>query len=162
MDLRKGDLLPGQRISLDHYVNAVPEHLYSSIGSYQEKHMFHCGMIFSNHAIGYVLTRHQVNLSAGESLKPKLKYGRDATNCGVIVQSYHTHNGVFTSNQFVEVVIGQVYNIRFGGVGAAHQNGVPECSIKTVTYMDRTIMIHTTMSGPEGFITTQICHMAMD
>ena len=96
------------------------------------------------------MTGHQVNLSSGESLKSKLKYDRDVTNYGVLVQEYHTHNGVFTSKQFVEVVIGQVQNIRFGGVAATNQNGVPECSIKTVTYMDCKMMIHTTMRVPEG------------
>ena len=88
--------------------------------------MLHGGMIFTDHTSRYVSTGHQVNLSYGESLKSKLKYERYVTNCGVLVQSYHTKNRFFTSKKFMELIIGQVNNIRFGGVGDAHHNGVSE------------------------------------
>ena len=60
------------------------------------------------------------------------------------------------------MIIGQGKNIRFGGVGAAHQNRVAGRSIKTVTYMVHTMMIHVSMSIPEGLITTYIYPVAMD
>ena len=119
-------------------------------------------MVFNNHASGYVLTCHQVNLSAGEYLNSNLKYERDTTSCGILVQAYHMENGVFTSNNFIEVIIGKGQNIRFGGVGAAHQNGVSEISINTVTYMYHTIMIHKDIRSHEGFIKTYIWPIFVD
>ena len=88
--------------------------------------MLHGVMIFTNHASRYVSTGNQVNLSYGESINSKLKYERYVTNCGVLVQSYHTENGFFTSKKFMELIIGKGNNIRFGGVGDAHQNGVSD------------------------------------
>ena len=78
--------------------------------------MLHGGMIFTDHTIRYVPIGHKVNLSYGESLKSKLKCERYATNCGVLVQAYHTENGVLNYKKFMEVIIGKVQNIRFGGV----------------------------------------------
>ena len=62
----------------------------------------------------------------------------------------------------MEVIIGQVQDIRFGVVGAAHDNGVSECSIKAVTYMACTTMMHVSMRRSEGFITTSIWPLDMD
>ena len=78
-------------------------------------------------------------------MKYKLKREIYATNCGVLVQAYSTENRNFTCTKFMEVIIYQVQNIRFGGVGATHQNGVYEKSIKTVTFRDHTMMIHANM-----------------
>ena len=107
--------------------------------------MLHGGMIFTGHASRYVSTGHQVNLSYGESMKYKLKREIYATNCGVLVQAYHTENRNFTYKVFMEMIIDQGQNIRFGGVGVAHQNGVSEKSIKTITFRDHTMMIHVDM-----------------
>ena len=110
--------------------------------------MLYGGMIFTDHTSRYVLTGHQVNLSYGESLKSKLKYDRYATNCRLLVQSYHTENGFFNSKKFMELIIGQGNNIRFGGVGDAHQNGVSENSIKTITSRDHKMMIYSDIMSP--------------
>ena len=73
-------------------------------------------MIFTDHTSRYVSTEYQVNLSYGESLDSKLRYVRYAINYGVLVQAYHTENVFFTSKKFMEVIIGQGQNIRFGVV----------------------------------------------
>ena len=98
-------------------------------------------MIFTDHTSRYVSTGHQLNLSYGKYLKSSLKCGIYFTNFGVLVQAYHTENGILKSNKFMEVIIGQGKNIRFGGVGDAHQNGVSEHSIKTVTSSNHIIII---------------------
>ena len=91
------------------------------------------------------LTRHQFNLAYGSYMMSKFKYDRDDTDCELLVQVYHTYNRVFNSNQFMEVVIGQVQNIRFGIVGADHQNGLSESSTKTITSRGHTMMIYADM-----------------
>ena len=67
---------------------------------------------------------------------------------GVLVQSYHTENGDFNYKKFMEMIIGKGQNIRFGGVGDAHHNGMSENSIKTITSMDHIMMIYADMRNP--------------
>ena len=62
----------------------------------------------------------------------------------------------------MEVIIGKLHSIRFCVVVASHHNGVAKRSIKTVIYMDFTIMIHAAMIRPEVFITTGIRPMVVD
>ena len=144
MELRKGDLQPGQRVSADHYQSAVPGRLYSSRGGASRADMFTGGCIFVDHASGLVQVLHQVSLSAIDTVKSKLKFERMAAELGVKIQSYHTDNGVFTSTAFMENVMEHKQNIRFSGVGAAHQNGLAERHIRTVVEIARTLLIHAT------------------
>ena len=74
-------------------------------------------------------------------MKSNLKCEIYGTNCGVLVQAYHTENGVFNYKKFMEMIIGQGQNIRFGVVGDSHHNGVSENLINAVAYMAHTMMI---------------------
>ena len=105
-------------------------------------------MIFTDHASRYASTKHQVKLSYGESLKSNLKCEKYAINYGVLVQAYHTENGILSKDKFTEVIIWKGQNIMFCGVGAAHQNGVSEHSIKTITSRDHTMLIYSDISSP--------------
>ena len=95
--MKKNDLVPCQRVSVDHFQSALPDRLYNSKGRTDAKAMFHGGCIFVDHASGYIQVRHQITFSAGETVKAKLLYERDAANYGVRIKAYHTDNGVFTS-----------------------------------------------------------------
>ena len=61
--LKAGDLLPGQRVSVDHYVSSVPGRLYKSRGGTRDANMYHGGAIFVDHASGFISVRHQVSLN---------------------------------------------------------------------------------------------------
>ena len=65
MEINKGDLFPGQRISVDHYVRDVPGRIYKYRGGSEGKDMSCGGMVFTNHIRRYILTGNQVNISAG-------------------------------------------------------------------------------------------------
>ena len=52
--------------------------------------------------------------------------------------------------------------IRFSGVGAAHQNGVAERGIQTVVSMAHTMMIHAAMRSPQGSVSADLWPMAID
>ena len=82
---------------MDHFQSALPGRLYNSKGRTDAKDMFHGVRIFLNPASGYIQVRHQITFSAGETVKAKLLYERDAANYGVRIKAYHTDNGVFTS-----------------------------------------------------------------
>jgi len=155
MELKKNDLLPGQRVSVDHYQSAVPGRLYTSKGSTDEKDMFHGGAIYVDHASGYVILRHQVSFGSSDTLRGKLEFERLAYNDGVVIQNYHTDNGVFSTKEFMGAIMEQRQQVRFSGSGAAHQNGVAERGIQTVVNMARTMMLHAAMHSPDGFVQTE-------
>ena len=162
MELKQGDLIPGQRISVDHYQSAVPGRFYSSRGSTTASNKFHGGAIFVDHASGHVSLVHQVSLSETDTVQAKLHFERAADESGVVIQSYHTDNGVFTSAQFLEELLQNQQTIRFSGSGAAHQNGVAERAILNVVNMARTMMLHSAMRSADGSLNTDLWPMAMD
>lgn len=161
-NLKKEDLFPGQRVSVDHYQSALPGRLYTSRGSTPAHRKYTGGVIFVDHATGYIDVRHQVHLDAAETIEAKIKYEREAYNSGVVVQQYHTDNGIFGTADFVDELLSKQQTVRYSGVGAAHENGVAERGIQTVTYMARTMMLHAAMRAPEGFIKSEHWPMAMD
>ena len=69
--------------------------------------MFHGGTIFVDNATSCIDIRHQVSLGSSETIKSKLGFERDACDSGVVIESYHTDNGIFTSKEFMEVVLCQ-------------------------------------------------------
>ena len=123
--------------------------------------MFHGGAIFVDHATGYLDIRHQVSLNAADTIKSKLMFEREGFNSGVVIQNYHTDNGVFTSTAFMEHLISTKQDIRFSSSGAAHQNGVAEQAIQTVVNMARTMMLHAELHAPE-LVTADLWPMALD
>jgi len=82
--------------------------------------MFHGGNIFPDNATGHIC----VSLGSSETVKSKLAFERDACDSGIVIGSHHTDNGIFTSKEFMEVVLCQDQKVWFSRVGAAHQNGV--------------------------------------
>jgi hypothetical protein len=74
-------------------------------------------------------------------VKAKLQFERAAYDDGVIVQDYHTNNGVFTAKEFLIELVTKGQKVTFAGSGAAHQNGIAECSILTITNMARTMLL---------------------
>ena len=87
MELKKGDLFPGQRVSVDHYQSKVPGRLYNSRGATAHMHMFHGGAIFMDHASGRAAIQHQISLSAGNTVKAKLHFKR-----GVVMMASQSNN----------------------------------------------------------------------
>ena len=54
MELKKGDLFAGQRVSSDHYQSSCPGRLYSSNGATNPDNMFHGRIIFVDNATRYI------------------------------------------------------------------------------------------------------------
>jgi hypothetical protein len=167
MALKRNDLVPGQRVSVDHYQSSQPGRLYTSRGSPQlskssKTTMYQGGAIYVDHASKFISIQHQTSLSAADTVKGKLTFERDAYTVGVILQQFHTDNGVFTSKEFMENLMGSEQSVRFSGVGAAHQNGSAERNIQTIVNMARTMMLHAALRSPSGFITADLWPMAMD
>jgi hypothetical protein len=101
-DLKKEDLFPGQRVSIDHFVCSTKGRLYESRGRSRDDVLYAGGMIFVDHASGHVHVEMQVALNASESIAAKQRYERSMLSLGVTVIAYHADNGIFAAHAFVQ------------------------------------------------------------
>ena len=159
--LRKDDLRPGDRVSMDHFQVTKRGRLYESRGRTAPENMYCGGVIFVDHASGHVHTEFVVNLTATETIRAKMAYERAMLDEGVVVKAYHTDNGVFTARQFMEEIEKNFQTIGFSGVGGHHANGIAERGIGVVMSTARTMMIHAAIRWPD-VITAELWPMAVD
>ena len=59
--------------------------------------MFHGTYILFNSSIHYMFVHNQLTLIASIMIKDEVQYEIDAFNMGVLVHTYYTDNGVFTT-----------------------------------------------------------------
>ena len=148
--LKKDNLFPGQRVSVDHFVCSTRGRLLHTYGKEDPRLQFVGGAIFVDHASGYIFVAPQVNLNTHETLKAKDSFERHCRDFGVIVAEYLSDNGsVFTSKSYVEHLEKFQQVSRFAGVGAHHMNGIAERSIQTVMSVARTMLLHQAIHWPD-------------
>ena len=125
--LKADNTIPGQRISVDHFICSTRGRLLTSAGKTKSDEMFTGGCIFVDHASGFIHVEMQVNLNTHETLKAKEKF--ELTTCrqyGVTPQEYYLadNSKVFTSSEFTRNLSTFAQIMRFAGVGAHHHNGI--------------------------------------
>ena len=158
--LSKETLIPGQKVSMDHFIVSTPGRLFSSRGRESQDSMYKGGLIFVDHASTYVHVEPVVNFTAGEAVRAKRAFESEMHSMGVTVVNYHSDNGVFTAAEFQDELIKLSQDIKLSGVGAHHQNAVAERMIGVVVSMARTMMLHAKMRWPKA-IGTKLWPMAM-
>ena len=72
--LSKEVLIPGQKVSMDHFIVSTPGRLFTSRGSEPLDRLFKGGVIFKDHATGRVFVEPVVNFTAEEALRAKRAY----------------------------------------------------------------------------------------
>jgi GAG-pre-integrase domain len=148
--LKQGNLLPGQQVSVDHFVCGTKGRLYTSKGKTRAETMYSGGCIFSDHASGLVHIEHQVALMSHETLQSKHKFEAASRDSGVIIQTYRSDNGsAFSAGDYAKELATFKQISIFAGVGAHHHNGVAERSIQTIMSMACTMMLHTAIRWPD-------------
>lgn len=147
--LKMDQLSPGDRVFCDHLESKVKGRLLHTAGREQPQNRFCGSMIFCDASSGYIHIEHQVSLNATDTINAKDKFERLAQDYGVQVDKYHTDNGVFKSQRFVQEITNNVQSIRYSGVGAKWQNGVAEGGIRIVVTKARTMMLHASLNWPE-------------
>ena len=148
--LKKDNLFPGQRVSVDHFVCSTKGRLLHTFGKEDSTKQFTGGAIFVDHATGYIFVEHQVHLNTHETLKGKERFEQTCRDFGVVVTEYLSDYGsIFTSGDYTTHLrdFAQIQN--FAGVGAHHHNGVAERSIQTVMSIARTMMLHQAIHWPD-------------
>lgn len=148
--LKRGDVTPGSRVSIDQYQSTVRGRLPHTKGKEKRDDKYCGGTIFVDHATGFVFLRHQISLRSGETIKSKTAFEQVAREHGHKVHEYRADNHPFSSEEFVGSIDtpgGQT--ISYSGVGAHHQNGVAERAIQTITSWARTMMLHAILNWPD-------------
>ena len=147
--LKSDNLLPGQRISVDHFICSTRGRLITSAGKTKAEEMYTGGCMFVDHASGFIHIEHQVSLSSHETLKAKEKFESICRSHGITPQEYLADNSkTFTSAEFSEHLDKFHQVMHFAGVGAHHHNGVAERNIRTVMAIARTMMLHSAIHWP--------------
>ena len=72
--LKSGDLLPGQAVSVDHFVCSTKGRLFKSRGKTDPKDMYCGGCTFVDHASGYIHIIFQSHLNSHQTLQAKEQY----------------------------------------------------------------------------------------
>jgi len=149
MLLKRDILKPGQKVSIDQYVSALPGRLTHTAGKEAKTEQYNGGTLFVDHASAFIFIRHQVSLRAGETLRAKAAFERIALEHGVRVKGYLADNVPFAAKEFVADITQKNQTIEYSGTGAHHQNGVAERSIQTVTRWARAMMLHAVIHWPD-------------
>ena len=142
---------PGDLVAIDQYVHTTPGRIPTLQGGSPQGQRYVGGTIFVDMASGYVAVHHQLSLNAHETLVSKAKYEQHARIANVRIKNYHGDNGIFNARAFTQRIWEQGQHITYSGVGAHHQNGAAERAIKTVTYMARSMLLHSAIRWPEVY-----------
>ena len=147
--MKRDKLEPGDCLAVDQFVVPQGGRLFTTSGNEKEEDRFKGGTLFADMATGKIFVRPQVSLGAEETLVAKACFERECTLNGVKVKQYHTDNGVFTAQSFVDQVHRMEQQLTFSGIGAHHQNGVAERAIGTVSRRARTQLLHAQLRWSE-------------
>ena len=148
--LKKNNLLPGQEISVDHFICSQKGRLFNSRGKSADKDMYKGGCIFVDHASNFVHVEFQTVLTSHATLASKVKFENICRDHGVHPQRYLSDNGTaFTGVDFSNHLREFRQTTRFAGVGAHYHNGHAERSIQTIMSISRAMMIHASLHWPD-------------
>jgi hypothetical protein len=147
--LRRNNLQPGDCISIDQYISALPGRLPHTKGKESKSDQYNGGTLFVDHASGFIFLRNQVALTAGETLRSKKAFEQFSGLVGVTLKQFHANNVPFNSKEFWRNLELNGQPIVFSGTGAHHQNGVAERAIQTVTRWARAMLLHSILMWPD-------------
>lgn len=149
MAIRQGDLRPGDCISIDQYISALPGRFPHTKGKESKAERYNGGTLFVDHSSGLVFLRNQVSLTTGSTLRSKKQFEAYASQFGIKVKRYRADNVPFSSQSFLQNIKDNDQTIDFSGTGAHHQHGVAERSIQTITRWARAMLLHAVLMWPD-------------
>ena len=143
---------PGDTVGVDQLISAQPGLVP------QEKGILACARIwaatvFIDYVTGYVHVALMTDQYGEYTLQAKHDYKHLSATQNVKVKHYHADNGRFTERSFTKVRKASTKRITFCGVGAHHQNGIAENTIKQLTLISQTLLVHAQNYWPEHIST---------
>ena len=150
---------PGACVSVDQLVSSQSE-LLAQVSGHLTRLRVTCATIFKDHFSNFIYWHLQCSSGHEETLSAKWSFECFAQDCGVPISAYRADNGRFAKQAFRDECALQQQSISFCPVGARHQNGTAEASIKHSTLGSRTILFHAQRMWPEA-ITTMLWPFAL-
>ena len=148
--LKADKLLPGQEISVDHFVTSTLGRLPTGLGKSSDSQMYKGGCIFVDAASGFVHVVHQTSLNSHKTIREKDEFEFMCRDHGVIPQSYRAdQHGSFTSKAYQDHLSRFHQTIQFAGTGGHHSNGISEKAIQDIMSCARTMLLHAAIHWPE-------------
>ena len=122
---------PGDLIHMDQAVSSVPGRMLTASGKPSKKE---CTVIsfFIDSMSNKIYVEFQEGSTAKETISSKIRVERDAGTHYVKFKSFRADNGIYKSKAFHTHIEELGQTINFCAVGAHHQNGVAERSIRTI------------------------------
>jgi len=133
--LKTKNLQPGDSSSINQYISTVHGNLvYKRKELKMDKYVG--GTIFMDHTSGFLFAHNQVTMRAGDTLCSIFQFDNFASSCRVRVKSFRADNFRSASQALTEHLsaCGQE-------IGAHHQNGVSERTIRTITEWSRSMIL---------------------
>ena len=150
---------PGEEVGTDQIVSAQPGLVPQEKGKLTRARIWGATVF-----IDYFSSKVKVHLmqdASGESTNAaKNAFERDSMSHDVQIKHYHADNGRFADTSFKDDCDNKLQQLTFCGVGAHHQNGIAERSIKELTLTSRTMLLHAQRHWPE-YITTMLWPFAL-
>ena len=116
---------PGECISVDHVESSTPGFIAQLKGN-TNKHICRTETIFLDQCSDMTYVHLQIELSSEEIVEAKKAFDAYTRAYKVKIKHYHTDNGRFTDNAFLQVVTEESQTMTYCGVNAYFQNGKAE------------------------------------
>ena len=100
MVIRRDNLIPGDKVSIDQYQAVIPGRQKSTFGKEKPSKKFTGGTLFVDHSTSYVYIEHQVSTGARETVRSKRRFERHCKDMGHPIKSYRADNHPFRSEVF--------------------------------------------------------------
>ena len=150
---------PAETIGCDQLISAQPGLVPQSKGLLTRARIW-AATIYVDYVTGYVHVGLMQDQSGESTLQTKHDFEHLCATRGVTVKHYHADNGRFAERSFTDDVKKSLQRITFCGVGAHHQNGITKNTIKQLTLISRTLLVHAQGLWPE-YITTMLWPYAL-
>ena len=147
--IKHGHLRPGSQVSTNQFVSSSSGRRAHTAGKESENERFIGGTVFIDESSGFLGVENQVSLKSGDTIRGKRAYERELRDYGVEVKHYLGDNGVYRSREYQAELQKENQTMNMCGVGAHHQNGTAERTIRTISEAARSTMIHAAIHWPE-------------
>eukprot|EP00984_Skeletonema_dohrnii_P006299 scaffold2255_cov139-Skeletonema_dohrnii-CCMP3373.AAC.2 len=150
---------PGQTVGIDQLISAQPGLVPQAKGMLTRARIW-AATVFIDYATGFVHVGLQQDQSGDATLQAKSDFEHLCNTRDVKVKQYHADNGRFAEHSFTDDVKKNGQRITYCAVGAHHQNGITENTIKQLTLISRTLLLHAQDRWPE-YISTMLWPFAL-
>ena len=148
--LKREQLYPGQRVSVDHFYSSLPGRRMETFGKEHKDQKYIGGAIFVDHSSGFIDIELQSSLNSHHTLHSKEAFERLCGEYGVVVQNCLTDNGTSFRNADFTAQLQEFHqSIKHAAAGAHHRNGIAERAISTVLSLARAQMHHQALHWSE-------------